>query len=331
MNELSVRVVKKAVAALLLAGMAWAATAADAFPSRPITLVVPYPTGGASDVMARAVAPHLSKQLGVPVIIDNVGGAGGALGVQKVLSAPSDGHTILLGTPSESAIVALTNPAVKYAPEDVRLVGMLGISHLFLVARKGLPAQDIDGLVERSRSGSEAGYTYGSVGIGSIFHLAGEALREQTQARLVHVPYKGVGPMVQDLLGGQIDLAFLPSAGTTLGLLDGQKVQLIGPATATRDPRFSSVPTLSEGRSLRSFHWSIWSGVFVSRKTPEAVVATLHAAVIQALRAPEFRSHVEGTGSRAADPMPIEELARSYASEVARYRALAKSVRLDTQ
>jgi len=318
----------RGVQALVLSVVACGSVGAETYPSRPVTLVVPYPPGGASDVMARTVAPLLSQRLGQPVVVNNVGGAGGAIGIQRMLAAPADGYTLLLGTPSEAVLVPLSNAAVRYRSEDLRLAGVFGVSHLMLATRADFPADDIDAFVEQARAKPD-GYNYGSIGIGSMFHVAGEALKDQARIPLVHVPYNGVGPMVQALLGGQLDVAFLPAAGTMLDLIDTQKLKLMGPASAGREARYPQVPTLSEGKYLKDFQFSIWSGIFVARGTPEPVMKTIHSAVDEVLRLPEFRQTVEARGGTPGQNLTQDALDHLYDAETSRYRSIAKAIKLD--
>lgn len=180
------------LASLLMTGIA---LAADPYPNKPVNLVVPYPAGGLSDVLARMVNQPLSKQLHQPVIVENLGGASGAIAAQKVLAAPSDGYQIFQGSPNELILGPLSNAAVKFKSEDFRMIHMLGTSSLAVYTRPDFPASNMDELVDYARKAAAAGkpMTYASVGNGSMYHLLGEQLSKITGVPMLHVPYKGGG------------------------------------------------------------------------------------------------------------------------------------------
>jgi tripartite-type tricarboxylate transporter receptor subunit TctC len=172
-----------------------------------VSLVVPYPAGGVSDVIARIVSPALSKKLGEAVIVENIGGASGGIAAQKILNSPSEGYLVMQGSPNELILGPLANSAIKFKSEDFRLVQMIGSAQIAFLVRGDMPVKDIDSFLAFAKKSAQEGkpLSYASVGHGSFYHLLGEQLSKETKIPMTHVPYKGAGPAMQDLIGGQID------------------------------------------------------------------------------------------------------------------------------
>ncbi len=312
----------------LFAGLLLAATAAHA---QNATLVVPYPAGGPSDFAARTVLPDLQKALGQTFIVDNVGGVSGALGIQKALAAAADGQTMVLASPMELVLAPLTVQAVKHKPDDLRPAAVMVSTTLVLAARKDLAASTLDELLALQKKPGAQPLTYGSAGIGSLYHLVGEVFSQQTGNPMTHVPYKGTAPMVTDLVGGQIDLAFLPMAGTVPQMIKEGKVKALGVTAKQPHPLFPQVPALAAHKALDKFEFDLWAGLFVSRKVPDAAVDRLNAAVLQALQNPEVRKAYESTGNVVMKPMSGAALGAFYNAEIARYTAIAKAANVQPQ
>lgn len=318
------------LAALSLSAFSLGAMA-QAFPSKTLSLVVPYPAGGGSDINARIAAPELAKLLQQTTIVENVSGASGALGVQKVANAPADGHTLLLGSPMELMLTPLTLATARYKPEDFRPVGVLGRTSMVLLARKDIGAANTDELIALARQPGTKELSYGSVGTGSMYHLLGERFVQRTGTRMLHVPYKGAAPLLQDLLGGQIDLVFMPLAGNVPDLIEGGKLKALGIAAAAPHERFGTIPLIKDSKGLDDFVYALWSGVQVARAVPETVQDQLNKAINQMLKNPDVRRAIEAAGSKAAQPAPLAELRAAYQADIERYRAIAKSVNLQPQ
>ena len=209
-----------ALAGLLAVGTA---ALAQAWPTKPVNLMVPYPAGGPSDAIARIMNTPLGKELGQQVLVENLGGVAGALAAQKVLSAPADGQYIFQGSPNEVILSPLANAAVKLKAEDFRLVHPVADAVMVFVTRKDLPVSSVDELIALARKSADKPLTYGSVGIGSLYHLILEQAQAQTRVQLNHVPYKGNAPLLQDIAGGQVDFAVLVYSAA-MGALAGVKV-----------------------------------------------------------------------------------------------------------
>ncbi len=317
----------------LLAGLllATGAALAQAYPTKPVTLMVPYPAGGPSDATARIFTVPLGKELGQQVIVENLGGVSGAIAAQKVLAAPTDGYYIFQGSPNEVILSPLANSAVKLRTEDFRLVQPVADAVMVFVARKDLPANSVDELIALARKSVDKPLTYGSVGVGSLYHLILEKVQQDARIKLVHAPYKGNAPLLQDIGGGSVDFAVLVYSAAMGALADQGRLKVIGQLGAQRSELLKSVPTVSEGKELKDFDFKIWSGFMVPKKTPEDVVKRLHAAIGHTLQDPGVRAQLAAQTQSASAPMSLDEAARFFDSETARYRAIAKSINLQPQ
>jgi len=319
----------RCVGAALLLGAA--AVSAQGFPNKLITMVVPYPAGGPSDFITRQIQPDLTKLLGQTIIVDNVGGVGGALGIQKVLQAPADGHTMIMASPMELILAPLGMAAVKHKPEDLRLAGLLVKTTMIMLGRKDLPANTVDELIDAAKKPGTKELSYGSVGAGSMYHLVAETFSRQTGVKMLHVPYKGAAPLLTDLMGGQIDVVSMPLAGNVGSLIKEGKVKAYGISAKQPHPLFSSIPTLTASKALSSFEFDLWAGIEVPRSTPDAAVEQINKAITQALQNPQVRKAYESTGNEVGKAMTPAELDKLYAAEIARYQGIAKSLNLQPQ
>ena len=319
--------------AALLASLALAAglAAAQAYPIKPVNLMVPYPAGGPSDAIARIMNAPLGKELGQQVLVENLGGVSGALAAQKVLAAPADGHYIFQGSPNEVILSPLANAAVKLKTEDFRLVHPVADAVMVFVTRKDLGVNSVDELIALARKSADKPLTYGSVGIGSLYHLILENVQAQTGIKLAHVPYKGNAPLLQDIGGGQVDFAVLVYSAAMGALAEQGKMKVIGQLGAQRSELLKNLPTASEGQALKNFSYKIWTGFMVPKSTPEDVVNRLHAAIGKTLKDPTVLSQLAAQTQVASAPMTLAESAKFFEAETARYRAIAKQINLQPQ
>lgn len=318
---------------LVIAAAALAATGlrAQGFPSRPLTLVVPYPAGGPADVNARLMLPALRKSLGQTVIVENVAGASGGIGIQKLLNAPADGHHVMMGTPSDVILAPLVLAAVRHKPEQLRLLGLASRGPLMLVAGPHVRAKTLEELVAEARKPGARELTFGSIGPGSLYHLVGEDFAARQKLRMTHVPYKGMAPAVQDLMGGMVDVAFLPSAGNLVDLVLSGKLRTFAVCDEQRLSRLPELPTIAQAIGLKDFTYEIWGGLFVPRTVPLDVAQRLNDAVKAAQNDAEFRSQIEASGSVAGSPVTLAEADRFLTEQTERYRRLAQDVKLEPQ
>lgn len=320
----------------LLAAMFFCTTvavAAEAYPSRPVKLMVPYPAGGLSDGVARLFSASLTTQLGQPVLVENQGGAGGAIAVQRVLAAPADGHYVFQGTPNELILAPLANASAKYRTEDFRLVQLVAHSPIAILTRKDLPVGSVDELVALARASSNMGapLSYGSVGVGSLYHLLAAHLGQRIGADLTHVPYKGGAPLMQDLGGGQVDFAIVAYGPATVAMAKQGRLKILASVGGTPPEGVGPLASVNQSALLKDFEFTIWSAYLVRNGTPEDTVQRLRGVIAGALQEPDLRTRLEAQGSALATPMSLDESAKFLASESARYRTLAKSIGLQPQ
>jgi tripartite-type tricarboxylate transporter receptor subunit TctC len=313
-----------------LLGIAALHAGAQTWPAKPVTMIVPWPAGGPSDFVARKLQPDMAKSLGQPVVIDNIGGAGGAIGVQKNLNA-TDGYSVTLGSPLELIVAPLTLAAVKYKAEDLKIAAQIVKAPLVLVARKDLPANTADELIALAGRAGAKPLSIGNGGNGSLFHLAAEKLGQQAGLKLTHVPYKGSPPMLADLMGGQVDLAITVWAGSLPTLVAEGKVKAIGLAARAPLAKFPQVAALGAHPKLTGFEFDSWASIAVPRHTPDTVANRINKAVYDALQNPETRSAFEATGNLIVSPTSVADLDRVYRDEIARYQAIAKSINFEPQ
>lgn len=307
------------------------AVQAQVFPSKTLTFVVPYPAGGPADATARWMEPGLRRALGQVVVVDNIGGVGGALGIQKVLGAAADGHQFLMGTPSDVILTPLAMAAVKHRPEQLRLVGLATRAPLILVGQPQLTARSVQELLNGAQKPGGAPLTYGSLGVGSLYHLVAEDFAARQKVRMTHVPYKGVAPLIQDLIGGQVDLAFLPSAGNLGDLIQQGKLRAFAVTDRHRLARLPAVPTMDEAIGTSDFSYEIWAGLFVPRTVPTEAAQRLNAAVNDVLLGPEYRRLVESSGASVGAALSLAEADRYLLDQTERFREIARSVKLEPQ
>ena len=322
---------KTLLGSLLMAASAFGPAMAQNYPNKPISLIVPYPAGGPSDFFARKVQPEASAKLGKTVVVENLGGAGGSIGLTKVVNAPADGYTLSLGSPMELVLAPMAIQGVKYKSEDFKLVAQFATTTTILAVRNSLNVKTVDDLLALARKNANKPLSYGSVGPGSLYHLIGEKFSQLTKVEMLHVPYKGIAPLLNDLMGGQIDMAFLPMAGSIPQTVIDGKIQGLAVTAKTPHALFKQFPAMAAMKGLEDMDFDIWAGVQVHRNTPDAVVNTLNKAFYASAEAPETRKALEGSGNVVLPARTPAELARIYQSEIERYRAIAKSINLQAQ
>jgi tripartite-type tricarboxylate transporter receptor subunit TctC len=307
----------------------WAAITQPAradYPERPITLIVPFAPGGSTDVIARIVAEALRPLLGQPVVVDNRAGAGGALGTAQIAKANPDGYTIGMGTASTLAI----NPAVyKSLPFDVATdlvpVGAIAAVPNIMSVNPKVTARNMAEFVPLARI--QAGrMSYGSSGNGSVSHLMGEQFKQATGADLVHVPYRGIGPALNDAVSGQIDVLF-DNLPTTLPLVQAGKLRALAISGPARSPALPDVPTFAELR-LDALDWMAFFGLMAPAKTPDAVIARLNTALRSALAQPEVRKALTTQQAIVTAGSPAD-FAATIAAAMQRMRSAAEAAHIE--
>lgn len=318
------RHVASALCALVLAVPL--AVAAQSWPTKPIRFVVPFAPGGTSEIIARSVAQELSTQLGQPVYVENKAGGAGTIAMGDVKNAPADGHTILLGHVGSLAV----NPyAMKNHPYDVNKdfipVALLArVPNLFVVNADGVKAKDLKELVAAAKA-QPGKLNYGSAGNGSAGHLAMEYLKAATGTDLQHVPYKGTGPMLQDLLGGRIE-ATNAGAPALLPHVKSGKLRAVAVGSTQRIPALPDVPTVAE-LGYKDFETSQWYGVIVPAGTPRDIVVKLNAEINKALRSSAVTQRY-ATDNAIAETGTPEQFAAFIGREQARWREVVRKANI---
>jgi tripartite-type tricarboxylate transporter receptor subunit TctC len=287
--------------------------------AKPITLIVPFPPGGNVDFAARLFASRLADRLKQSVIVENVAGAGGIVGVQKAVSAPPDGYSLLVGVDSPISIARFVTPsAVRYdSLRDLAPIGMLNAAPMIILAKPELPANNFAEFVTLARS-QPGKLNYATSGVGTVLHLAMERVKTLAHIDVVHVPYKGGAQIVNDLMGNQVDSAMLVTVATLPQVKSG-KIKAIGVTTAQRVAQAPEIPALAESPELKGFDMVAWTGLFAPAKTPAAIVERLGRELNDALSAPEVGGKFEEQGAvlRRFTPAQFADYLRREQAEYA--------------
>ena len=315
--------------ATALAGMTMA-SGVLAQPGKPVTLMVPYPAGGLSDVIARLVSPVLAKHLDKTVIVENLGGAGGAIAAQKVLNSPADGNLIYQGSPNELILTPMAVSSVKYKAEDFRPVQTISLNEMMVFARKDLPVSNGDELAAYAAKVAREGkpLTYASVGVGSFYHLLGGKMSKDLGIPMTHVPYKGGADAFRDLVSDQVDIFITPYSLAQVEFVKQGKVKAVAALTPQRQRLLPDTPTTAESKALKNFQYEIGTGYFVKRDTPEPIVQALHKGLQKVLTDTQLRAGLFAMGQEVSPAQTLAEADRSYKDEIAAYRAIAKAIGL---
>lgn len=276
--------------------LAPAARAQGGWPEgRPITLVVGYPPGGSTDFVARTVAEPLSRRLGTPVVVENVGGAGGTIAAQRAVKAEPDGYTLLLGSGSEVSLARLFNTAVKYdGRTDLSHIGLVGVTPMVLVASAALGIKDMDDALLRLKKEPRR-YSFASAGVGTPLHMAGELVNLKAGVRLRHIPYRGAGQMVQDVLGGSTEFGVFVLTSALPHIRTG-KMTALGVTTTSRSRAAPEIPSLSEHPRLQGYDMNVWYGLFGPARLPAPMVARLNRELNESLREKETWEKLQKAG-----------------------------------
>ncbi|HYF09427.1 MAG TPA: tripartite tricarboxylate transporter substrate binding protein [Acetobacteraceae bacterium] len=299
------------------------AVAQEAWPSRPIRIIVPYPPGGGSDVTARLVSPGMQAALGQPVVIDNRPGATGVIGTEAAARSAPDGYTLLLADMPHTITPALNRNLPYDLVADFAPVSVLGVAPMALFAHPSVPAANAAEFATLARARPE-GFSYASAGIGGNTHLMAELFQRLMGLRVVHVPYRGSGPAIQDLAAGQVQVMFTTML-TAAPLLQNNAVKALGVASAARLPDLLGTPTFREqGIDLVAEHW--W-GLLAPARTPEPIVARLAAAVAATMAQPELRPRIAQIGllPRAEGPAAF---AAQIRADLARWDELVRAANI---
>ena len=311
-HTLSLPTLLSAAAASALLATAMPSVAADAFPSKPLRLIVPFSAGGGSDILARDVAPRLADVLGQPVVVDNRGGAGGNIGSEAVARAEPDGYTILFGSNTLAINASLYqnlsfDPQKSFAP-----IGMVASAPLVLVTNAKLPIKSVQDLVAQARA-KPGTLNWSAPGSGTPHHLASEIFNRMTGVDITHIQYKGGGPAINDLLGGHTQVSILTLASVKPFIQEG-RLRPLGVATPERTALMPDVPTIAQA-GVPGYHVELWYGLFAPAGTPATAVAALNAALNKALADPALAQRFKNQGYEPRQSSPAQ-LAQQLAQDV---------------
>ncbi len=287
---------------VLLALLTLGASAQDAYPSRPITMIVPFPAGGSTDVIGRIVAEGLGKALGQKIVVENRGGAGGTIGTAAIAKAAPDGYTIGMGTASTLAINPATYKALSFdVLRDLVPIGKIASVPNIMAINPSVPAADMAAFVALAKR--EPGKLhYASAGNGSVSHLLGEQFRLETGTDLVHVPYRGVGPALVEAVGGQVQVIF-DNLPTSLPLVRDGRLRALGVSGEQRNPALPDVPTFAE-LGLPEMNWMAFFGLVAPKGTPDGIVRRLDGALTETLATPGVRDALTAQQAIVAGTSP---------------------------
>jgi tripartite-type tricarboxylate transporter receptor subunit TctC len=312
------------LAAILLIPGSTGPAAAQGYPTRPITMIVPFPAGGATDTLARYLGEQMRAILGQPIIVENVGGAAGSLGVGRAVRSPADGYTLSIGTSTTHMLTGGLYALSFDLSKDLEPVIHIGSEPLLIVGKKGLPVDDLKGLIAWLEANPDKA-SVGIAGVGATGHLTGIAFQKETGTKFQFVPYRGNAPAMQDLLAGQIDFMIEPSSNFK-SLIAAGSVKPFAITGRTRLPYAPDIPTADEA-GLPGFFASLWYGLWVPRDTPKEIIARLNATLMQVLADPPVQKRLAELGIQitpAAQQTP-EALRAFQKAEMERWWPIIKA------
>jgi len=311
-------------ASQLAAAQAPAATPAPAPTiASPLSLIVPYPAGGGSDITARILAEPIGRELSATVVVENIGGATGGLAARKMLNAPADGRLFYQGSQNELILPPLTIKSTGYQSSEFQIVHPITTTRLVLVVRKGLPVNTLQELVDlaRARSASEP-LSYGSPGIGSLYHLVPDSMAKLLSVKFNHIPYRGGAPLMQDLLGDRIDFTVMAFSTTMLPAVQAGHYRVIANMSRDKPRELAHLPSVSDMPVFKDVDFASNAAYYVKKGTPEAIRQRLNTAIGNALSSPAVIKALEGDGRRVPPRMSIAEAEGFFQQELAKYRSV---------
>jgi tripartite-type tricarboxylate transporter receptor subunit TctC len=310
-----------AIIALLALGPDCNAEDAANYPSQTIKIIVPFPAGGTADILPRIVADKLHRKWNQPVIVENRSGAGGNIGAEAVASSPADGYTLLASPPGPVAINQTLYKTLQFRPQDLMPITLLGMAPNVLDVRPGFPAKTVQELIAYAKANPNK-ISFASQGNGSTSHLTAMLFQKLTGTQMVHIPYRGTTPALQDIMGETVDL-FFDNIGSSLGLQQGGKVRILAVCGTERAASLPDAPTVREA-GVPEFVAVTWFALMAPRNTPDAVIAKLNSAVTESLNEPDIQAQFAKLGVQAA-PMTIPATVKFIDEERARWGDIIRS------
>jgi tripartite-type tricarboxylate transporter receptor subunit TctC len=317
-----------AAALVLLPGFA---AFAQVYPSKHVTIKIAFPAGGPADVGIRAANIVLQRDIGQPLISENVPGAAGSIGAIAVLNTKADGYTLLGTTGSDLIIAPFMVSSAKYQPGAFTLLGIVGWSDFVLVSSTAHSFRNIDELIDHVKKPGSKELSLAHWGVGSSPHIVGADFQARTGTTFLEVPYKGVAPVLTDLSGQHVDLSFVPLGGPALELIQSGKVRAIAIASDKRNARLPDVPTIGESARARNFEYGAWTALFAPPGTPEPIVARLNEAMNAWLTSPENLERISKNGSRQLEPMSAAQAAAFFQREQEKIGSIVRALKLEPQ
>jgi tripartite-type tricarboxylate transporter receptor subunit TctC len=305
-------------------GFAASLAAAQSWPAKPITLIVPFPPGGSSDALARSITTPLSQVLGQPVVVESKPGAGATVGADYVAKAKPDGYTLLMGAVHHTIATSVYKKLPYDFEKSFAPITTVALVPNVLVVNAKSPATDVKSLVALAKA-SPGKLSYGSNGNGTVQHLIGTQFSSTAGVDLLHVPYKGSAPLTTDLLGGQVDMSFDTLTPLVQHIKAG-KLRALAVTTAKRSSTLPDVPTLAEA-GIKDFNQGTWFGILAPAATPSDVVAKLNAEMVKIIQSPEFRKRMEEIGAEPVGDTPAQ-MAAQIKDDTAKYAKLVKDAKV---
>lgn len=308
-------------ACAIAAGVPLSATAADAYPTKPIRLIVPFPPGGAPDAFSRAIAQQLTRDLKWTVVIDNKPGAGGNLGVEAAAKSSPDGYTLVFGQTSNLAINPSLYKKLPYDPaKDLSPIGLIASAPLAIVTNSNSPYKGLSEVLAAAKA-KPGTVTFGTPGNGTVAHLAMELLQKQAGVKMQHIPYKGASQALTDVLSGQVEI-YIGSVPTVMGQIKTGKLRGIAVTSSKRSPQLPNTPTVGEA-GVKQFEADTWFGLLAPAGTPAPILAKLNSELNRVLKAPDVRSKIEAEGGQVLGGSG-SDFATLMQKDLARWRVVVK-------
>jgi tripartite-type tricarboxylate transporter receptor subunit TctC len=295
--------------------------AAQPFPSKPVHLIVAYAPGGTGDVVARIVADKLGPALGQTVVVENRAGASGAIGATAVVNAPPDGHTLLVGQTGEVVVNQYWIKGLTYDPKDLQPIALATVVPLALTIPGKAPYATVAELFKAMKESGKQ-FSFASAGTGTPGHLAGEYLSAKLPGKLVHVPYKGAGPALNDIIGGHVDMYF-PGFPPVMPMMKAGTVKVLAVSSSVRAQAAPDIPTVAEATGFADFDFSLWQGFFAPKGTSKEVIARLNSEINKVLADPETKQKLLDAGANVT-PLTIEQFAAFVQAESGKYERIIR-------
>jgi tripartite-type tricarboxylate transporter receptor subunit TctC len=314
-------VIMLAAVATVLPSVASTAWAQSNYPAKPIRLVVPFPPGGGTDILARVIGQKLSESLGQPVVIENKPGAGGNIGVDTVAKSPPDGYSIVIGQTSNLAVNPTLYPKLPYNPvKDLAPISLVASAPLVMVVAANSPFKSLDDVITAAKA-KPGDITFASPGSGTVAHLSGELLQRAANIKFQHIPYKGASQALTDLMGGQVQL-YMSSVPTALSQIKGGRLRALVVTSTKRLPDLPDVPTVAES-GFKDFESSTWFGLLARAGTPQPIISRLNSEVNRVLQTAEVREKIASEGAEVLSGTP-EQFADLLKQEIEKWGRVVK-------